>query len=64
VRVHLQRAQRIGDILKRGNRRAPTLRVSLHESGFGGFLPMIQSEIIESGLRDVVGQRVKESWGG
>ena len=24
---------------------------------------MIQSEISESGLRDVVGQRVKESWG-
>jgi hypothetical protein len=54
--IRLQRAQRIGDILKRGNHRARILRVSLHESGFGGLLPMIQSEIIESGLRDVVGQ--------
>ena len=32
------------------------MRVGLLESGFGGLLPMIQSEIIESGLRDVVGQ--------
>jgi hypothetical protein len=58
-----QRAQRIGDILKRGYHRSPILRVSLLESGFGGLLPMIQSETIESGLRDVVGQRVKESRG-
>jgi hypothetical protein len=52
-----QRGQRFGDILKRGYHRAPILRVSLLESGFGGLLPMIQSETIESGLRDVVGQQ-------
>src|ERR1700737_815006 len=45
-----------------GDNRA-AVRVGLLESGFGGLLPMIQSEISESGLRDVVGQRVKESWG-
>lgn len=39
------------------------MRVGLLKSGFGGFLPMIQSEIIESGLREVVGQRVKKSCG-
>jgi hypothetical protein len=43
-----QRAQRIGDILKRGYHRAPILRGSLLESGFGGLLPMIQSENIEA----------------
>jgi hypothetical protein len=48
--------------LERGDNRA-AVRVGLLESGFGGLLPMIQSETIERGLRDVVGQREKESRG-